>query len=94
MEIQMNEKAKCNCNSNSNCCEPPKGKLWKKILFAAIVLSAVTIVGVKLVGKNNAQEVQKNTKIEQSCCDTTGIKGDIKITNPEKTKSCCKQTKK
>lgn len=89
------EKSDCTCNSD--CCQPTKRKLWKKILFVAILFLAVAIVSVKLVGKSitNAQIKTNSISAKQSsCCDTTDIKGNVGITNPEKNKSCCQPTKK
>ena len=88
---------KCDCTCNSDCCQPTKGKLWKKILFVAIVFLAVVIVCVKLGGKNTTEPQGKTNTIsakQSSCCDTTDIQGNVEITSPEKNKSCCQQTKK
>lgn len=90
MENNKIEKNDCGCDSD--CCQPSKGKLWKKIFFVVIISAAVTIVTVKLVGKNNTElKVGTDTISAQQkgCCDTSSIKGCVKITNPSNNKSCC-----
>jgi hypothetical protein len=85
------------CTSNSDCCQPAKGKLWKKILFVLILFSAVVIVSFKLFGKNDTKpQVNTNTTNAQQpdCCDTTSMKGNTEITQPADTLSCCPKPKK
>lgn len=92
MDKMKIEKSDCTCNSD--CCQPTKGKLWKKILFVAILFLAVAIVSFKLIEKNNAEfQIKANTTDAQqpACCDTTVNKGFSKITDSNK--SCCPKPK-
>lgn len=95
MDNTNNGNAGCNCDSG--CCKPTKGKRWKKVLFVAILFSAIAIVCVKLIQKSNAKpQIKANcTGVQQStCCDTTVIKGYVIITDSTKNKSCCTNPKK
>ena len=62
MENQISSKQDCDCSEG--CCTPPKnkGRLWKRIIFFAIILMAGVIVTVKLVGAHNASS--------EKCCET------------------------
>lgn len=86
------------CGCGSDCCQPKKkNKLWKKIFFAIVILSAAAIVTLKIVGTNNAQEKPSCDSINNKtsgCCDTAGTIPFVKINNPQKDKSCCPKGKK
>lgn len=95
MDNTNNENAGCNCDSG--CCKPTKGKLWKKVLFVAILFLAIAIVSVKLIEKNNAKpQIKTDSSCAQqsTCGDTTVIKGYVIITDSTKNKSCCPKPKK
>jgi hypothetical protein len=94
MDNQEINKPDCNCNSD--CCQPKKNKLWMKIVFIAVVLAAVAIVTVKLVVKSGPEPgtvCDSISNANSACCDTSGMKNCVKITDPSKNKSCCPKSK-
>ena len=85
------------CNCSDNCCQPPKQKPWKKILFFVVILAALAIVTIKLTTSNpgNARITNDSISMQQSAAnDTTGSKTCSKACDPSKASSCCPQTKK
>ena len=85
------------CNCDDNCCQPPKQKLWKKIMFFIVILAALAIVTVKLTTGNAGNALNKNDTInaqQSAVIDSTGSNTCAKTCDPSKASSCCPQTKK
>ncbi|MDD3877089.1 MAG: hypothetical protein PHT69_10735 [Bacteroidales bacterium] len=84
------------CGCGPDCCQPKKSNIWKKLLFAAVLIAATAIVTVKLTGntEKKAPSCCDSTSVSQSgCCDST----DAKITNIQdstKIRSCCPNANK
>ena len=85
------------CDCGDNCCQPPKQKLWKKIMFFFVIIAVLAIVTIKLSSGNhgNARITNDSISIQQSAViDTTGSKTCSKACDQSKASSCCPQTKK
>ena len=93
MENQNNNK---DCGCDTNCCQPAKkGNLWTKILFVVIMLAVVSIINVKLVGKDNNQKLVSpaNAKTKDVNCADSAKKACDKVCDPSSSSSCCPQSK-
>ena len=82
-----NKKQDCGCTDGS--CKPKKKNIWSKLIFAAILLAAVAIIGVKLAGRSGdaggKQAITASGKA--ACCDTS--KAASKTCDTTKGSSCC-----
>ncbi|MBU0764766.1 MAG: hypothetical protein KJ607_08025 [Bacteroidetes bacterium] len=96
MENQSNSKQDCGCSDG--CCTPSKkGKLWTKLVFVAIIVTAGAIITVKLVGKNEKPPAGTNCTvnvINADSADTTNIKSCAKACDTTKSSSCCPRSEK
>ncbi|MEI7662833.1 MAG: hypothetical protein WCK34_11560 [Bacteroidota bacterium] len=74
----------CGCEDGN--CKPKKSNLFRKIVFAVILLAAAGIITVKLISKP-APVAGKDTQCKpgSSCCDTT----KTKTCDTTKGSSCC-----
>jgi hypothetical protein len=75
----------CGCTNGS--CKPKKKNNFSKLIFAVIILTALAIIGVKLVGHSvNASGKQLFAAPgKPSCCDTS----NTKTCDTTKGSSCC-----
>ena len=67
MDNQSNLKQDCGCSDG--CCTPQtKSNPWKKWIFIAIILTAMAIVTVKLVSKDDTTSEKCCDKPENTTC--------------------------
>ena len=81
------EKPARDCGCSDGNCKPKKKNLFSKLIFAAILLAALAIIGVKVLSHSNSRTDKQTGAAfgKASCCDTTKSKpGDT-----TKTSSCC-----
>jgi len=67
MENQSTINQDCGCSDG--CCTPKKkSNPWKKWIFIAIILAAVSIVTIKLVAKQGTQSEKCCPAETSTCC--------------------------
>ena len=87
MENQNNNQ---DCGCEGNCCQPPKKKnSFNKIIFSLIILAALSIVTIKLIGKNNSKQQSNPQSKNVSCTDTTAKKECGKECTSSDGSPCC-----
>lgn len=81
------EKKKQDCGCTDGSCRPKKKNILSKIIFVVILMAAMTIIGIKLVGRSDnasgKQTIAAPGKV--SGCDTT----QTKTCDTTKGSSCC-----
>jgi hypothetical protein len=85
------------CNCSDNCCQTPKQKIRKKLIFFIVIIAALAIVAIKLSSNSLSGDRQANngnTVQNTIGADTLGSKTCSKTCDTSKTSSCCPQVKK
>jgi len=70
MENEKENNSKQSCCSNDNCCTThKKTPLWKKCVFIAIIIAAMTIIRAKFVDNKECDHTGgKCCKTEETTC--------------------------
>jgi hypothetical protein len=81
------ENKKQDCGCDDGCCQPKKKNIWSKLIFVVILLAAVTIIGVKLIGRSGNASDKQSVAVpgKAACCDTS----KTKTCDTTKGSSCC-----
>ena len=80
-QMPESENNKQDCGCEDGCCQPKKKNNFSKVIFAVILLTALAIIGVKLVGRSGNDPVKQ--MVSSPGCDTA------KTCDTTKGSSCC-----
>jgi len=86
------ENSETDCGFDNNCCRIKKIKPWTWVILGVFLLTTGSIITIKLVGKNETKAMTEIDTIGVEtvpCCDTTGLKNCIKVTDSKESKPCC-----